>query len=188
MNLSVVSRYSGDLAYLNSRGGTPGATVIGSGDSFVNSFVLFNGNPNPFSTNIASRGTVLGRVGAHEVIQHGFLGVVFEGLIEDITRSLVGAMALFERNTSRWDVSAFTAADLSRLCPPTTPTRANHELLHVGGGGPGSIGPGFIGGGYPGWWYSMWNFVSWVNSIPVGRRPRTTVTIIDLDEEFVELW
>lgn len=134
MNLSVVSAYTGSVAsFITNQGvstsAVPGATIPGSGNSYVNSFVLFSANPNRYSSNMASAGTAMGRVGAHEVIQHGLLGVGREGRIEDISRSGVSAMTVFAQNTTRFDVSSITAGALGRLCPPPPPANPIRGML-----------------------------------------------------------
>jgi RHS repeat-associated protein len=173
MNLAVVSSYPANVeAFISNQGANPrnipGVTMPGTGSAHVNSNVLFFFNPNPYFTQ-ASLGTVEGRVGAHEVVQHGFLGWGPEGWTSDITRSNVRPNTLFKPSTGRFDMSASTAEALGKLCPPDKKPAANavHELLHGVGGGPDI---GFFGGfyGYPSWWYDMWAFVDWVNSIPVG--------------------
>lgn len=172
MNLNVVSQYPANVEkFITDQGANPnripGVFPTGGGNGYVNSTVLFFFNPNPYARS-ASMGTVEGRIGAHEVIQHGFLGWGLEGWSNDITRSNVRPGTMFKPTTGRFDMSASTAEALGKLCPPAPKPAANavHELLHgpIGGGGEGL----FIFYGYPSWWYDMWAFVDWVNSIPVG--------------------
>lgn len=120
-------------------------------------------------------GTVEGRVGAHEVVQHGFIGWGPEGWSNDVTRSNTTAGTLFKPTTVRFDMSASTAEALGKLCPPEQKPAANavHELLHGIGGGPDIGFRGFYG--YPSWWYDMWAFLDWVNSIPVGGEQEVEI-------------
>ena len=124
MNLTVTTRYTGAAAnVLTSQGvaaNNPtvlGVTVPNSRDAYVNSHNIWVTDPSPYSSNTASLGTRFGRVGAHEAIQHGFLGTGPDGRVSDITRP-TGAMALASPNTTRFNISAMTAAPLRGLCPP----------------------------------------------------------------------
>ena len=128
MNLAVVARFSGAEANLITSQGISlnnsavlGATVPGSRNATVNSSNIFRRNPNPYGSHSASTGTQYGRVGAHEVIQHGFLGIPPDGGIQDITRPapmMASLGGLSAPQTSRFNISAPTAAALGRLCPP----------------------------------------------------------------------
>jgi len=149
----------------------PGVTMPGTSDAYVNSTVVGNANLNPYGRSV-SMGTAEGRIGAHEVVQHGFLGRQFESLVDlDVARGRASGMNAFATNTSRFDMSADTAVALGKLCPPSPPhTNPLHEGLHGGGGGRQVLGPGF--GEFPFWWNSMRQLLAWLNSIPVGQAER----------------
>jgi RHS repeat-associated protein len=195
MNLNVVTQYSGaTLNMITSQkydpNTIPGATGPGSSDSFVNSAVIGRLDPSRATSvmQTVSLGTAMGRVGAHEVIQHGLLGQAKETTSGDITESRVSTVTLFNPQTTRFNIGSSAAASLSNLCPPTTtPQSTLHEALHgglIGGGGiPGGGGPYIGGGGYPSWWYSMWEFVDWVNSIGGGYGEVIGYEIDDPEEE-----
>lgn len=153
-------------------------------EAYVNMTNVSNGT-NPYRAGGASKGTRYGRVGAHEAIQHGFLGTSAEGDVSDITASTEGYF-LRESETDLFNISKKTADALSKLCQPKRSHGEAHELPHLGGFG-GDPGGGSLFGdygfGYPGWYYSMWGFANWVSSIPVGRGRGRVTAIFEIDEE-----
>jgi hypothetical protein len=70
-----------------------------------------------------SLGTMIGRIGAHEVIQHGFLGIPYEGLVGDVTQPRSGneregniKQNLKSRFSGRYNINPVTAAALRSAC------------------------------------------------------------------------
>lgn len=61
----------------------------------------------------ASMGTMIGRIGAHELIQHRLLGVLSEGTMKDVTSSRISARELRAVFTTRFNLNPLTAAMLS---------------------------------------------------------------------------
>lgn len=156
MNLAVVAQFTGaTLAHVRTQAeknkinpnDVAGATIPGSSDSQINSRVLRNHDPSATGAPVAvvSLGTAYGRVGAHEVIQHGFLGQPYDSGIKDITTPFTSSVELYEVGSNRFNISAETVDALSKLCIPDPGV---HESLHGGilsGGGP------FIGFQVPIW-------------------------------------
>ena len=93
----------------------------------------------------ASYGAVLGRIGAHEAITHGFLQKFFDTDRGDVTTPS-GARALVAKNTSRWDIDDKTKAELAKLCDksknPTPPPPRPGPIVGGLPDPPGSHGPG----------------------------------------------
>jgi hypothetical protein len=124
MNLTVTSsRYTGAAAnVLTSQGvaannpGVYGVTVPNTGNAYVSAYNITRTDPYVYSTHGASYGTRFGRVGAHEVITHGFLGRGPDGFIGDITQP-DNEVLLASKNTTRFDISGITAGALRGLCP-----------------------------------------------------------------------
>ncbi|HKO42931.1 MAG TPA: RHS repeat-associated core domain-containing protein [Pyrinomonadaceae bacterium] len=164
MNLTVTSQYSGNTAaVLGSQVNSPtllGATVVGSGEaqiSLPNIFEWQGGGRPVRPGTFASYGTIYGRIGAHEVVTHGFLPTDLESysLPFDI-RTSPSPRELISRYTARFNMNAYTAAALNALCPPIpeqSPTINTNPipLRPTGGGGGGGSnspgGPGGSGGG-----------------------------------------
>jgi hypothetical protein len=110
--------------------GIPGYTPQGGNNSYVSSGTVgsYQGGRIQGEAVVASLGTMIGRVSAHEVIQHRFIGFFFEGLPGpfgngDITLSGTqreGANFLREwRNpfSSRFNMSMSTARAMRARCP-----------------------------------------------------------------------
>lgn len=187
LNLQVTGIYEGAAAsHIRSQGFSiadprfPGVFPTGGNTGYVNSTNL--STVRPFGTNLASPGTVMGRVASHELIQHGFLGFPRESRGGDITDAVVSRQQVFSPTTNRFNMNPITSAMLAGLCPPAQPAPAAAPNVPDGGGGGGGGGGGDFGGGggggggYPSWWYALWEFLAWVNSIQIAR---VTVTVID---------
>lgn len=120
-NLSIVRAFTGEAAsaIVRQGGGSPGNTsILGvtptmGNNSYVNqshiSFVTAN-----LRGSGASLGTMIGRIGAHEIIQHRLLGVPQEGAMKDITSSRVSTKELNALLTTRFNLNPLTA---TMLCP-----------------------------------------------------------------------
>jgi RHS repeat-associated protein len=127
MNLNIVSQFTGDAAnFIRQQGispsniGIPGVTPTGGNNAYVNQTHV-SVTTLSFSTYRASLGTMIGRVGAHEVIQHGFLRNPLEGvsILSDVTYSPRSVQELSSMHPGQiFNIGVSTAADLSRLCPP----------------------------------------------------------------------
>ena len=63
-----------------------------------------------------ARGTMIGRVGAHEAIQHRLLGIGQEGLLKDISSSRITGRELRAVTTNRFNTHPLTAGILSGSC------------------------------------------------------------------------
>jgi RHS repeat-associated protein len=155
-NLRIVNFYSGEAAAHISRQGIGFANPMHRGiagvtppvghNSYVNQQVIRTttqqgrGRYQPG----VSQGTMIGRVGAHEVIQHRFIGMGPEGQTSDITRSFADPSELSARLTARFNIGAYTAAILAALCAPRAQQAPPlHEELHTIGGGGGDVGPSY---------------------------------------------
>lgn len=126
MNLALVGEFSGNLgAALGTERtdrGVFGATLVGSGAAQVNATHLFmatGGGRIVRPGSFASYGTIYGRVGAHEVIAHGFLPNPLETYTfpPDI-RSAGSPRDLISKASVRFNMSETTVSALRILCPP----------------------------------------------------------------------
>jgi len=66
----------------------------------------------------ASLGTMIGRIAAHELIQHRLLGIPSEGTMKDVTSSRISSRELRAVFTTRFNLNPLTAAMLSNRCRP----------------------------------------------------------------------
>jgi hypothetical protein len=125
MNLNVVQVFSGEAsgAIVQQGGGSPsntgilGVTPTTGNNSYVNQAhisTITRGLNGPG----ASIGTMIGRVGAHEAIQHRLLGIGQEGLLNDISSSGATARELRAVSTTRFNIHPLTAGILSGRCRP----------------------------------------------------------------------
>jgi len=125
MNLLVTGQFTGNLgaalgANLNDSARL-GATLIGSGESQVNATHIFmaTGGLMPARPGtFASYGTEYGRVGAHEVITHGFLLTSLHPRVPQDIRVPTSARDLVSKAGARFNMSEATASALRSLCPP----------------------------------------------------------------------
>ncbi|MFZ0751281.1 MAG: DUF4214 domain-containing protein, partial [Pyrinomonadaceae bacterium] len=193
MNLNVVAQYTGaTLALITSQrydpNTIPGATIPGSSDSYVNSSVINRLDPSRATSvmQVVSQGTAYGRVGAHEVIQHGFLGQPKETKSGDITESGTSSVTLFNPETNRFNMGRDAANALSKLCAKPAAAIAVtaaggllQGLITPPGGGSTGVIP-FSGGGDP------FDVFRWLDIWMRMMRGRVTVTVVDVDEEYVD--
>jgi hypothetical protein len=122
MNLVVTTQFTGVLATNDIS--KLGRTAIGSGESQVNSSNIFVNTTTRRDlvarpSNLASYGTMYGRVGAHEVITHGFLGTSQHPAsipFADI-RNPSDPYTLRARSNPQWNIDSATAAALKAKCP-----------------------------------------------------------------------
>lgn len=125
MNLRVVNSYAGEAAAAILRqGGSPsnpgilGVTPTVGSNAYVNQSNIRQVTRGA-TGEAPSIGTMIGRVGGHEAIQHRFLGVPQEavsGRSPDITTSGVTARELLTSFTTRFNINAGTAGMLRGLC------------------------------------------------------------------------
>ena len=123
MNLVVTPQFTGSVASRNTTLTTLGATPVGSGESQINSTHIFLTTNSTRSTvsrpaSFASYGTIYGRIGAHEVITHGFLRTSDHpyGLPPDI-RNPSDPRTLRARYNYQWNIGTQTAQELRAKCP-----------------------------------------------------------------------
>jgi len=64
----------------------------------------------------ASIGTMVGRVGAHELIEHRLLGNPSEGTLRDITSSKMSWQELHARSSTRFNLNLLAAESLLKRC------------------------------------------------------------------------
>jgi hypothetical protein len=129
-NLYIVDAYRGEAAdHLGRqgriRGSVPGVTPTMGNNSYVNQSVVAGARGRSFGPT-ASLGTMLGRVGAHEVIQHRFLGIGAEGIDgrslygginhSDISFGIASSAELSAGFTTRFNVGISTSGLLNGLC------------------------------------------------------------------------
>jgi RHS repeat-associated protein len=114
----------------------------------------------------ASSPTKYGRVGAHEVIQHGFLNTGPESSAGDVTSSAVSNL-LRRSETDRFNISKETAALLNKLCPPKKPAQPSRRPRGGGRGGGRNIVGAYLG--YDVSSTSMGRFVDWISPVWRGR-------------------
>jgi RHS repeat-associated protein len=123
-NLLVVTAFTGQAAKAivaqgggsASRGGILGVTpLFNSNNSYVNQANIRAATAGLKGLG-ASMGTMIGRVGAHEVIEHRFLGNPSEGTLPDITSSKISRQQLYARSTSRFDLNVPAAESLLQKC------------------------------------------------------------------------
>jgi hypothetical protein len=125
MNLAVVGEFTGNLGAAlgterNDRG-LFGAMLVGSGSAQVNAthLLMATGGGMPLRpASFASYGTIYGRVGAHEVITHGFLRTALESYIPPDIRTAASPRHLVSKSGVRFNMSEATASALRSLCPP----------------------------------------------------------------------
>ncbi|MGH9966655.1 MAG: hypothetical protein ACREBG_02315 [Pyrinomonadaceae bacterium] len=125
MNLLVTGQFTGNLgAALGATRNDPGrlgATLVGSGEAQVNAthiFMATGGHMPVRPGSFASYGTEYGRIGAHEVITHGFLATSFHPLSPQDIRVPTRARDLVSNAGGRFSMSEATASALRSLCPP----------------------------------------------------------------------
>jgi hypothetical protein len=123
MNLVVAPQFTGAAASRNPMIGVLGVTQVGSGESQLNSnhiFLISNTTRTIVSRpeTFASYGTMYGRIGAHEVITHGFLGRAGHpyDLPHDV-RNASDRNTLVARYNHQWSIGAQTAQELRAKCP-----------------------------------------------------------------------
>jgi RHS repeat-associated protein len=123
MNLVVTSQFTGAASSRNASISVLGATLIGSGESQVNTTHIFL-TTNTFRdivarpTTNASYGTMYGRIGAHEVIAHGLLER--RGHPINIPRDITNPSnreTLVSKFNAHWNISSTTAQELRANCP-----------------------------------------------------------------------
>ena len=124
-NLSIVSAFMGEAAaaIVRQGGGSPSNVgILGVTPTVGNSSYVNQSHISSVTTGLlgsgASMGTTIGRIGAHEVIQHRLLGIPQEGtsLRPDITSSGVTARQLHAGATTRFNLSPLNATTLSDRC------------------------------------------------------------------------
>jgi RHS repeat-associated protein len=136
MNLNVVSEYTGAAAntitsQINPQTGQPfsrndrgilGVTPSGGNNAYVNDTFIWLFAGRGIGARRVSQGTMLGRVGAHEVIQHGFLQTPQEGVVvgyPDITYGRASRPAQLQAEYNRdFNINLSTAGALGKLCHP----------------------------------------------------------------------
>jgi RHS repeat-associated protein len=128
MNLNIVSEYTGAAAdTITSQGisrvepGILGVTPPTGNTGYVNQTNVWLATGRGFSRRGASQGTIIGRVGAHEVIQHGFLKTPQEGIplgFPDVTYGRQGPRVLGSEYTRAFNINLSTAGALGKLCRP----------------------------------------------------------------------
>jgi hypothetical protein len=124
-NLIIVSAFTGEAAAAiqrQGRGVDPNS-ILGVTPTMGNSVYVNQTGIGAFTVGLkgfgASIGTMIGRVGAHELIQHRLLGILPEGTLKDITSSkAVTPRALRAAFTTRFNLNPLTAAMLSNRCRP----------------------------------------------------------------------
>lgn len=100
--------------------GRLGSTLIGSGESQVNSthiFVTSGGGMPARPGSFASYGTIYGRVAAHEVITHGFIPTADHPFFPDDIRKPWRQRDNVSRGGGRFSISDSTAGALRAQCP-----------------------------------------------------------------------
>ena len=122
-DLKIVSKFTGQAADAIVRQGGGSATntgILGVTPATGNSSYV---NQNHITLNTAnlkgqgaSLGTMIGRVGAHEIIQHRLLGIPQEGPMKDITSSNITPAELHAVVTTRFNLNPLTAAMLTESC------------------------------------------------------------------------
>jgi RHS repeat-associated protein len=123
LNLNVVHVFQGQAAdaIVRQGGGSPsntgilGVTPTTGNNSYVNQAHIANVTRGLKGSG-ASIGTMIGRVGAHEAIQHRLLGIGPEGLLNDISSSGATAQELRGLATSRFNMHPLTASILIGKC------------------------------------------------------------------------
>jgi RHS repeat-associated protein len=123
MNLNVVHVFRGEAAaaIVRQGGGSPsntsvlGITPTTGNNSYVN-LVHISSVTRGLNGPGASLGTMIGRVGAHEAIQHRLLGIGQEGLLNDISSSGATAQELRAAFTTRFNIHPLTASILNGKC------------------------------------------------------------------------
>ena len=122
-NLNIVQEFTGEAAaaIVRQGGGSSSNTgILGVTPSTGNTSCVSQTHIRSVTRGLketgASIGIMLGRVGAHEVIQHRFLGIPQEGTLRDITSSGITARQLHAVFTTRFDLNPLTAAMLSGRC------------------------------------------------------------------------
>jgi hypothetical protein len=143
VNLSIVDAFTGRVAdFISQQGvnpyyGAEGATPT-RGDSYVYQPRIYSDTEGVRTIGpMASLGTMVGRVSAHEVIQHSLLGIPREGVGHDITNSGASKEELATGITTRFNIAyPSTGALLESLCQ-----RRQSQSSNVGGGGVGDAFP-----------------------------------------------
>ena len=120
-NLIIVQDYPSEAANAIAKqggGSASNAKVLGvtpteGNNSYVNRNYVSSATAR---LNGASIGTMIGRIGAHELIQHRFLGIGPEGTTPDITSSGISARQLRAGVTTRFDLNPVAAILLRSRC------------------------------------------------------------------------
>jgi hypothetical protein len=121
--LKIVSRFTGQAAdaIVTQGGGSAtntgilGVTPARGNNSYVNQNHITL-NTADLKGQGASLGTMIGRVGAHEIIQHRLLGIPQEGPMKDITSSNITPAELHAVVTTRFNLNPLNAGMLTETC------------------------------------------------------------------------
>ncbi len=123
-NLFVVQAFTGEAAkaIVAQGGGSPsrgdilGVTpLFNSNNSYVNQANIRAGTAGLKGLG-ASIGTMVGRVGAHELIEHRLLGNPSEGTLRDITSSKMSWQELHAGSSTRFNLNLLAAESLLKRC------------------------------------------------------------------------
>ncbi len=124
MNLVVTGEFTGRIAAAMGdtlrNVGRLGATLVDSGESYVNSTHIFanqGGGRLVRPGTFASYGTIYGRVGAHEVITHGFLPTSLDTFLPIDIRTPWSGREGVSKAGGRFSLSDTTSAALRARCP-----------------------------------------------------------------------
>jgi RHS repeat-associated protein len=118
-NLYIVDEFTGESATAVAKEGRMSPTdkhVLGVTPANGNNSYVNRSHIRAVTANLkglsASIGTMIGRIGAHEIIQHRLLGILQEGTMKDVTSSRITPRELRALYTTRFNLNAGSAQQL----------------------------------------------------------------------------